>query len=268
MRGLAVGGGSRLNLRRPVMFHRICRLRWAAAFTACCALSAAPVLAQDAAPKADGIRTVYLIRHGDYDDADERDPFVGRGLVPLGVAQARLVGARLRGMPVTFTSLQSSTMTRARQTAQVIGEEFPALQLEASRSISECTPPTRRQDIMDGETAEDLAACTQQLEDAFQRVFAPSPDADRNDIVVCHGNVIRYFVTKVLGVDTEAWLGMSIGNCSLTVVQVKPDGSMTLLSFSDTGHIAPNLTTRTGPGPPIDLNPPGEAVAPEVTRME
>ena len=61
--------------------------------------------------KSDGVRTVYLIRHGDYDHEDDRDPDVGKALIPLGVAQARIVGARLRGMPVEFTSLHSSTMT-------------------------------------------------------------------------------------------------------------------------------------------------------------
>ena len=211
----------------------------------------------DEAEKTDGIRTVYLIRHGEYDSDDESDPTVGKALVPLGVAQARLVGARLRGMPVAFTSLHSSTMTRARQTAQVIGQEFPELKLQSSALISECTPPTWRKDIMEGETPEDLEACTRQLEEAFPVYFAPSPDADRNDIVVCHGNVIRYFVTRALGVDTEAWLGMSIANCSLTVITVKADGSMKVLSYSDSGHVPPNLTTRTAPGGPIDLKIPG-----------
>ena len=222
----------------------------------CCVFASAGWSA-DEAKKSDGVRTIYLIRHGEYDSDDESDPTVGKALVPLGVAQARLVGARLRGMPVTFTSLHSSTMTRARQTAVVIGEEFPDLQLQSSALISECTPPTRRKDIMEGETPEDLDACTRQLEKAYPIFFAPSPDADRHDIVVCHGNVIRYFVTRALGIDTEAWLGMSIANCSLTVITVEADGLMKLLSYSDSGHIPPNLTTRTAPGRPVDLIIPG-----------
>ena len=67
-----------------------------------------------------------------------------------------------------------------------------------------------------------------------------------NDIIVCHGNVIRYFVTKVLNVDTMSWLQMSIGNCSLTIIRMKPDGSMKLVSFNDVGHIPPNMQTETG----------------------
>jgi serine/threonine-protein phosphatase PGAM5 len=223
----------------------------------CCGLFAAVGWPAERGTKTDGVRTIYLIRHGEYDIEDEADPFVGKGLVPLGVAQARLVAARLRGMPIDFTSLWSSTMTRARQTALVIAEEFPDLGLHISPLISECTPPTWRKDVMDGETVADLAACTKRLDEAFDRFLAPSPDADRHDIVVCHGNVIRYFVTRALKVDTESWLGMSIANCGLTVITVNADGSMKLLSFSDSGHIPPNLTTRTAPGGPVDLQIPG-----------
>jgi len=202
---------------------------------------------------ADGVRTVYLIRHGDYNHQDERDPKVGKALVPIGVAQARLLGARLRGLPVTFSSLTSSTMTRARQTAQVIAVELPHLELVSTPLISECTPTTWREDIMEEETPEDIAECDARLDKAFKKVLAPSPDSDRHDLVVCHGNVIRYLVTRALKVDPHAWLGMSIGNCSLTVIKVFPDGSMKVLSFSDVGHIPPNLQTGTWPAASTDL---------------
>ena len=69
----------------------------------------------------------------------------------------------------------------------------------------------------------------------------PSPDGNRHDIVVCHGNVIRYFVTRALEVDPEAWLGMSLANCSLTVIRINADGTKKLLAIGDVGHIPPNL---------------------------
>ena len=204
----------------------------------------------------DGVRTLYLIRHGDYDHDDDRDPDVGKALVPLGVAQARLLGARLRGMPVKFDSLYASTMTRARQTAQVLAEDLPGLEVETTRILRECTPPTWRQDIMEKETEVDLTACAEQLEAAWKQFFRPSPEGDRHELISAHGNVIRYFVTKALKVDTEAWLGMSIANCSMTVIKVLPDGSMKMLSFSDVGHLPPNLQTRTAPGIAKNLSVP------------
>jgi hypothetical protein len=40
---------------------------------------------------------------------------------------------------------------------------------------------------------------------------------------------------------------MNIGNCSLTVIQVNPDGSMRLVSYGDVGHIPPAKQTYTTP---------------------
>lgn len=203
-----------------------------------------------------GVRMIYLIRHGEYDHEDERDEEIGRALVSLGVAQARLVAARLRAMPVEWTSLTSSTMTRARETAQVIAEELPQLEHVTDRQLSECLQPTWREEITAEETPGDLAACLEQQEAAYKTYFQPSPKADRHDIIVGHGNVIRHFVTRVLKVDPMSWLEMSIGNCSLTVVNIQPDGTMKLLSYGDVGHIPPGLQTRTPPGEPRDLSVP------------
>jgi len=196
------------------------------------------------------IRNVYLIRHGEYDQEDERDPDVGRGLVGLGIAQARLVAGRLVGDGTAFTSLQASTMTRARETAKVIAARFPELELVLHRDIRECTPATRRADIMAREAPDEIAACEANLAAAWARIFRPAGDADAHDIVVCHGNVIRWFVTRALEVDTEAWLGMSIANCSLTVIQVKPDGSCKVVAFADAGHLPAHM--RTYPGTPLE----------------
>ncbi len=196
-----------------------------------------------------GVRTIYLIRHGHYDVNDDSDPDVGRALVPLGIAQARLVAARLRAMPVEITSIYCSTMTRARQTAAVINEELPGLEVQKTRLLRECTPPTWREDVMADLEEGEAEDCRAQLEEAFAKFFVPSPDRDANDVLVCHGNVIRYFVTKVLGVDTMSWLRMSIGNCSLTAVRINPNGTMKLLYFSDVGHLPPNMYTQTGDPP-------------------
>ena len=194
-----------------------------------------------------GIRTIYLIRHGQYDQSDERDEYAGKGLVPLGIAQTRLLTARLKAMSIEFNSLTSSTMTRAKQTAMIINQEFPELELKQSELICECTPPTWRRDIMMDTDTLELSECIENLEKAFQKFFISSPDEkDRNDIIVCHGNVIRYFVTKVLKVDTMSWLQMSITNSSLTIFRIMPDGTMKLDAFSDYGHLPENMRTFTG----------------------
>ena len=113
-----------------------------------------------------GVRTLYLVRHGAYDIDDPRDEAVGRGLLPIGVAQARLAGDRLRGLPFTFDSIVASPLTRARETAEVIAAELDGRgrAVAIDPDLAECTPPTRRADIMAKEKPEELAACSAQLE--------------------------------------------------------------------------------------------------------
>ena len=63
------------------------------------------------------------------------------------------------------------------------------------------------------------------------------------DIVVCHGNVIRYFVCRALQLPPEAWLRMCTFNCSLTYLTCKPSGSVSLRLLGDVGHLPMDLVT-------------------------
>ena len=110
-----------------------------------------------------GTRTIYLIRHGEYTPQDDNIPDSENVLTPLGIAQARLVSARLKAMNIKFSSLTSSTMTRARQTAMVINKDFPDLNLEESDIIRECTPPTWRNDVMAGVDTAHRIECVENL---------------------------------------------------------------------------------------------------------
>jgi len=178
--------------------------------------------------------TLYLIRHGAYVADRNADPQLGPGLTALGIAQARLIAARLNGAGVKFASLTSSPMQRARDTAAVMHETLATLPVAQSPLLRECMPPVF--ESVEAEAAE-RAACAKQLDQAFAEFFTPTKNANRNDILVAHGNVIRYLVMKALKVDTRAWLGMSVPHASLTVIQVYADGSTKVLAVGDSGHI-------------------------------
>ena len=70
-------------------------------------ISFSNVFCQAPGPGNKGTRTLYLIRHGQYDHDDKRDPDIGKNLVSLGIAQSRLVATRLRSLPVNTGCRQS-----------------------------------------------------------------------------------------------------------------------------------------------------------------
>lgn len=207
-------------------------------------VTAASVAAAEATQgtAAPATRTIILVRHGEY-TADPKNVTPGTGLSPLGVAQAKLVAARLAGMPVRFDALVASPLARADETARVIAASLPYAKIETVADIAECTPRTRRKEVLADETPEEIAACEAKLNAFFASRFVAATGAERTDIVVCHGNVIRYLITRVLNVDTEAWLEMSVGHASITHIRVDPDGRTRLISAGDLGHIPPNMQT-------------------------
>lgn len=196
------------------------------------------------------MREIVLVRHGHYVAEPSIDEKIGPGLSPLGVAQARLAGARLRGEIPDVDVLRVSTMQRARDTAAAIGAEFPGRSFEVVEDIAECTPPTRRTEITAKETPEDLAACKARLDRVFEKYFIAAKDKPRTELFVCHGNVIRYLVTRALGVDTAAWLEMSVGYTSITRIRVEPDGRFKVIAVGDMGHVPWNL--RSGASGDVD----------------
>jgi len=206
-----------------------------------------------------GWRYIYLVRHGWYDFGDQRDDRIGKGLDSLGRIQAKLTGERLAGLPVRMNSLTSSMLTRAMETADDIGVLL-RMQPERDSLISECQSPSLRADLNTREPQADQDTCQARMERAYARYVRPAgAREDAHDVLVAHGNVIRWFVVKTLGLDTRSWTSLDLGNGSITAIAVRPDGSARLVAFSDTGHLPPAAQTWTGRGagwsPPAPRNP-------------
>lgn len=206
-----------------------------------CLLLAAPLRAAET--PAPATRTIVLVRHGYYLPDPAADAKLGPHLAPIGVAQVHLVGARLAGLPTRFDAMLVSPVQRARDTAAIIAGDFPGRHFEVVDDLAECTPPTRRAEIMAKEKPADLAACKRQLDRLFARYFTPAKGRPQTELLVCHGNVIRNMVVRALGVDSKAWLEMSVGNASITRILVEADGRFKVISVGDVGHLPPNLRT-------------------------
>jgi serine/threonine-protein phosphatase PGAM5 len=196
--------------------------------------------AETAAPAA---RTIVLVRHGYYVPDPAADERLGPHLASIGVAQAQLVGARLAGLPTRFDAMYVSPVQRARDTAAVIAGDFPGRRFKVIDDLAECTPPSRRAEIMTHEKPADLAACKAQFDRLFARYFRPATGHAHTDLMVCHGNVIRYLVARALDVDSTAWLEMSVGNASITEIRIEADGRFKVLAVGDRGYLPASLFT-------------------------
>ncbi len=216
---------------------------------------AAPVAAQapppspGQAPPPRGVRTLILVRHGVYDETDERDPEIGRALLAAGREQARLTGERLAAWPQRVDAVYASTMTRARETAEIIAKSLPGVPLTADRDLRECEPPGYGRMDMAGVSAGSKDSCAARIDERLARYFRPSPERDSTEVLVCHGNVIRWLVCRAMGADPKLWLSMSPANCSVTVIQVRANGTYRITAVGDRGHLPAALQTWAMPRP-------------------
>ncbi len=201
---------------------------------------AAPSFAADAPLPAS--HTVVLVRHGNYVPDPAADAKLGPGLSPLGLAQSQLAGARLSAQ-ARFDGLYVSPLQRARDTAAAMAADFPSRRFEVIDDLAECTPPVRGTPAATPEEAKAQADCKAQLDKVFARFFKPAAGSEHTEMFVCHGNVIRYLVTRALGVDSTAWLSMSVGHASMTTIRIEADGTMRVIAVGDVGHVPPTMRT-------------------------
>ncbi|GAV05654.1 hypothetical protein RvY_15752 [Ramazzottius varieornatus] len=196
-----------------------------------------------ATPKA--TRNLFFIRHGHYMVDAISDE--GRVLTELGRAQARTTGRRLAELDLPWTKLVYSSMARARETAQIISECLPNIVMESTDLIREGAPippepPTPNWRPGAQQYFEDGA----RIEAAFRSVVHradPDQEKDSYELIVCHANVIRYFVCRALQLPPEAWLRMSLHHASMTWLAIRPNGRVSLRTFGDSGHIPPHQLT-------------------------
>ena len=175
------------------------------------------------------------MRHGQYLVDD------GGKLTELGREQARLTGRwlseRLDGQRVD--ALWSSTLPRARETASIISESINHSKIRSVGVLREgMYSKIRGYDIPPSERREDRV----RADAAYARFFRTSR-ADRFEIVVCHGNLIRYLLCRAIEVPVVRWTRLNSNHCSMTRIIVRDSGTIRVVSYNETAHLPPKMIT-------------------------
>jgi serine/threonine-protein phosphatase PGAM5 len=180
------------------------------------------------------IRRVLFVRHGQYDESGS-----GR-ITPLGQAQARATGEALLDLRVD--GMVSSTLVRARETADLMAASFPGIRVARSSLLCECLPTALPSSLRIPVTPAQIRADRARADKAYERFIRPSRKS-RTDVIVCHGNIIRYFACRVLDANPRTWIRMQSLHCGITEVAVLPSGDARLSSYNDTGHLPRSMRT-------------------------
>ncbi|XP_059091443.1 serine/threonine-protein phosphatase PGAM5, mitochondrial-like [Tigriopus californicus] len=218
---------------------------------------------KEATPKS--VRRVILIRHGQYDLSGQDDG--QHHLTPLGFEQADRTGRRLAELLEDWKTnwardkdgqqekvrirLYMSSMTRATETAQTILKHLPELdEVKSCNFIREGAPIAPVPGICKtlwNPDPKDFLEEGARIEAGFRkymhRIPAGEEDIKTIDILVCHGNVIRYFLCRAMQFAPDAWLRFAIHNASISVISLGASGRLSLRTFGEIGHMPTDMMT-------------------------
>ncbi len=189
------------------------------------------------------IRTLYLIRHAQHDRANLEGDDLEGGLTPSGEMQADWTARRLQGLAVQ--AIYASDMRRTQQTAAVLVRCFPELRVHIDPDLRECVPviPPLQADAFTDLDPSEVARDHFRAERAFARYFRRADGRDTQEILVTHGNLLRYLVCRALDLPAERWTSLEIYNCGITEFTLDHTGRTQLVSHNDSGHLPHYLKT-------------------------
>jgi probable phosphoglycerate mutase len=175
---------------------------------------------------------LYLARHA------EAGPD-GSDLTERGVAQARALGARLSGVPLT--RVVHGPLIRAARTAALVAGYLPGVPVESDEAAGDylpwAGPGTPFDDFLDRFDAAERERGAALAAAAERRFTAMSGRV----LVVTHNFLVAWLVRHALDAPPGRWLGLNQQNAALTVIRYRPQRPPALLVHNDAGHLPPEL---------------------------
>jgi probable phosphoglycerate mutase len=199
---------------------------------------------------------LFLIRHGRsiWNAAGRVQGIADPPLDDLGIEQAHRLADRLKDQPIA--AIYSSPLQRARLTAEIIGQKFPAIPFATDDRLKEIDVGVLTGLVWDEIAArhpefasrwheEGWAAAIEggETQPAFRsRVTAAlqaivDQHADQTVAVVAHGGTLNAYVSARLNLSDKRRSPFHFGNTSLSIVDVD-DRSFEIETLNDLQHLA------------------------------
>jgi len=181
-------------------------------------------------------KTILLVRHGQFDTNDTTSD-LGPGLTKLGRRQAVVTGKWLSTLPIA--QFYSSPLNRAQQTAELIVSCVPGARVTNAPELREVIPTP-----VPGMRVQNLANHRASAKMAFAQFFTSPTRDGRLDVLICHGNLIRYLLCRAMGAKASAWLKLGVcHHCALSECRINASGEVRVCSYNDASHLPLPLRT-------------------------
>ncbi len=163
---------------------------------------------------------IILVRHGETNQNIEALPLTEKGII-----QAKLLANELKNY--SFDEVYSSDLLRAKQTCEIFTKDY----IEDKR-LREIYRVLIGGPIKEGTPEEREFLSKERAESFFQDLLKRNKDV----LIFCHGNLIRYYINKVFNSKENLWQSVVINNCSISILDFKED-LLRLIKLNSTAHL-------------------------------
>ncbi|CAE7205318.1 pgam5 [Symbiodinium pilosum] len=138
-----------------------------------------------------------------------------------------------------------SPAPEAKATAEAIQKALGKVRTKESPLLAEGIPmvPSPAPEQLETIPAEILANDGARAEGALRtHVWQPSGGVDTTaEVVVGHGNSIRYMLCRALQLSPAVWSRFAAGHCTISWIEIRSDGAVVLREFGGAGHLPQEL---------------------------
>jgi probable phosphoglycerate mutase len=188
---------------------------------------------------------IYLVRHGEHQDAEQG---VADGpLSARGRRQAEALADRLSGLPLS--AVWHSPLERAAETARAVADRLPSVDPQPSALLFDCVPTGMTEDtpavyepFFGSVTEAEIEAGRAQMSDAVSAFLVRKP-GEVHELLITHNFVISWFVREVLQMPEWRWMTLNQAHCGLTVIAQKNGRPWSLVTHNDLAHLPFELQT-------------------------
>lgn len=180
---------------------------------------------------------MLLVRHGEMDRAAFAVDGFTAGLTDRGREQVQHTAATLRERDVT--AIYSSTIGRAAETAEVIADAFPGIAVRSTNLLWELPNVSATKESAWRHVFE---RGIRRGERAYRFFVRPPSSSLTCELLITHGNLIRFFACRILAVQPESWSILGTMHCGITEIWIEANGPR-LITYNSTYHLPSDLRT-------------------------
>lgn len=153
---------------------------------------------------------IYLIRH-----AEANSKIEGAPLTKRGIKEAKIVAKELLNCKIE--RVYFSNLLRAKQTAQEYLKLNPSVKSTCEEKLSEIYR------VLIGGPEKIVTSKDRKINDKKRadEIFEEILKKEEDVAIFCHGNIIRYYLNKVLKSKENLWEHLTIDNCSISIISLE-----------------------------------------------